>query len=170
MGLDRTNTGRIGGFALGEVIVYEHPLSEREKVATRNYLLRKWFPGKALSPMPEAPTVEAFDGDLNFGATSTNTVAVTSAGRAEELLADVTGTISFESGATIRLTNLAAMGDFQGRKIVVAHADGGFSGLENLKITGDVEFTTMTQPSVTATPTGNLVVKLGQGGMVLIVW
>ena len=42
IGGDRDNEGS-GGMALAEVIVYERELSEREKVATRNYLLKKWF-------------------------------------------------------------------------------------------------------------------------------
>lgn len=55
IGGDRDNEGS-GGMALAEVIVYERELSEREKVATRNYLLKKWF-GKTdaeLAPVPEA--------------------------------------------------------------------------------------------------------------------
>jgi len=34
---------RTGGQRLGEVILYDRPLSERERVATRNYLLKKWL-------------------------------------------------------------------------------------------------------------------------------
>ena len=49
-----------GGFCLGEIVVYERPLTEREKVATRNYLLKKWF-GKSdseLAPLPAKPAVQ----------------------------------------------------------------------------------------------------------------
>lgn len=49
-----------GGMKLGEIVVYERPLTEREKVATRNYLLKKWF-GKAdgeLVPLPAKPAVQ----------------------------------------------------------------------------------------------------------------
>ena len=49
-----------GGQCLAEVILYERELSEREKVATRNYLMQKWF-GKTdaeLTPLPAAPAVE----------------------------------------------------------------------------------------------------------------
>ena len=50
---------RTRGFCLGEILVYERPLTEREKVATRNYLLKKWF-NKAdgeLAPLPTKPAV-----------------------------------------------------------------------------------------------------------------
>ena len=49
-----------GGFCLGEIVVYERPLTEREKVATRNYLLKKWF-NKAdgeLAPLPAKPVAQ----------------------------------------------------------------------------------------------------------------
>ena len=51
IGEDR-NQWRRGGFRLGEMLVYERPLSEREKVATRNYLMQKWF-GVEPKPLPE---------------------------------------------------------------------------------------------------------------------
>ena len=44
-----------GNMAMAELIVYERELTEREKVSTRNYLLKKWF-GKndaELAPLPE---------------------------------------------------------------------------------------------------------------------
>ncbi|MDD4025804.1 MAG: hypothetical protein PHN85_07780, partial [Kiritimatiellae bacterium] len=59
-GTDR-GTIRTGGMALGEVLVYERPLNAREKVATRNYLLKKWF-GKSdeeLAPLPEIAEADA---------------------------------------------------------------------------------------------------------------
>ena len=50
---------RSGGFRLGEAVIYERELTAREKVATRNALLKKWF-GKTdagLEPLPPAPPV-----------------------------------------------------------------------------------------------------------------
>ncbi|MDD3544635.1 MAG: hypothetical protein PHG96_04660 [Kiritimatiellae bacterium] len=52
--LDRNLTSRIGGFSVGEMIVYERELSAREKVATRNYLMQKWF-GAEPEALPAAP-------------------------------------------------------------------------------------------------------------------
>ena len=49
-----------GGQRLAEVILYERELTEREKIATRNYLMQKWF-GRAdeqLTPLPDAPAVK----------------------------------------------------------------------------------------------------------------
>ena len=45
-----------GGSAYGEMLLYERALTDREKVATRNYLMKKWFgtADDALTPLPEA--------------------------------------------------------------------------------------------------------------------
>ena len=51
---DRDSMKR-GGLALAELIVYERELTEREKISTRNYLMKKWL-GKSdeeLQPVPE---------------------------------------------------------------------------------------------------------------------
>lgn len=61
LGIDRGTVN--GGFALGEVLLYERPLSEREKVATRNYLIKKWL-GKTdaeLASLPDAPATSQLD-------------------------------------------------------------------------------------------------------------
>ena len=53
------STNSRGGFRLGEVVVFERELTEREKVATRNYLLKKWR-GVAegdLAPLPAKPAL-----------------------------------------------------------------------------------------------------------------
>ena len=49
-----------GGFRLGEVIVYERPLTDRERIATRNYLLKKWFEktDDELEDLPEATVAD----------------------------------------------------------------------------------------------------------------
>jgi autotransporter-associated beta strand protein len=52
--LDRFITDRIGGFSIGEMIVYERELSAREKIATRNYLMQKWF-GAEPEELPAVP-------------------------------------------------------------------------------------------------------------------
>ena len=46
-----------GGWRYGEVILYERELTARERIATRNYLAKKWL-GKTdaeLTPLPDAP-------------------------------------------------------------------------------------------------------------------
>lgn len=46
---------RTGGQRLGEVILYDRPLSERERMATRNYLLKKWL-DRDPAALPADPT------------------------------------------------------------------------------------------------------------------
>ena len=50
-----------GGFTLGELVAYSRPLTEREKIATRNYLLKKWFNKSdgELTPLPDVPPAPA---------------------------------------------------------------------------------------------------------------
>ncbi|MDD4016791.1 MAG: hypothetical protein PHV28_02495, partial [Kiritimatiellae bacterium] len=48
----------------GEIVVYERELSDREKTATRNYLLNKWFgtPAAELAELPgDAPVAPTYD-------------------------------------------------------------------------------------------------------------
>ncbi|MBQ3342893.1 MAG: hypothetical protein IJG84_13410 [Kiritimatiellae bacterium] len=45
---------RRGGQVVAEVVIYERKLSEREKVATRNYLMDKWF-GREPEALPAKP-------------------------------------------------------------------------------------------------------------------
>ena len=49
-----------GGFRLGEVVAYDRKLSARERVATRNYLMAKWFSAPA-EPLPESTASSALD-------------------------------------------------------------------------------------------------------------
>ena len=56
LGTDRDSMN-VGGMALAEVIIYERELSEREKVATRNYLLKKWL-GKTDDELESVPQAE----------------------------------------------------------------------------------------------------------------
>lgn len=55
---------RSGGQRLAEVVLYDRVLNERERMATRNYLMGKWF-NRAPQPLPEeegdAPYVRAVE-------------------------------------------------------------------------------------------------------------
>ena len=58
-----------GGLRIGEVMLFERELTDREKVATRNYLMKKWL-GKTdeeLQPLPDAPEVPTSVSTLNLG-------------------------------------------------------------------------------------------------------
>jgi hypothetical protein len=49
-----TSATYASGMSYGEILIYERELTDREKVATRNYLMKKWF-GKTdaeLTPLP----------------------------------------------------------------------------------------------------------------------
>ena len=49
---ERSITDRCGGLIIGEMLVYERELTAREKQATRNYLMKKWF-GREPQALPE---------------------------------------------------------------------------------------------------------------------
>jgi len=114
-----------GGIRVGEVLLYERELTEREKAATRNYLMKKWFdvdPDPAIfPPAPAAPAavtnvaeLVAAEGEVNaltvadeFAAdrlTGSGTLLKSGAGTLT--VADVSGfagTLSVDEG-TLRLT------------------------------------------------------------------
>ena len=48
---------RKNGARLAEVIIYERELTEREKIATRNYLMKKWFNAEPIA-LPDNPPVK----------------------------------------------------------------------------------------------------------------
>ena len=158
-----------GGNRMGEVIVYERPLSEREKVATRNYLLKKWFPETPLAELPDEPEVEPLAGDFGVAANGAWDVAVKADGTTDDRMA-VTGTIAFGAGATLNLSGLTAFTteQLQNLKPVIAKA-GEYQGLDNVTITGDVAFTTDALPRLVVRANGDLVVRFGQQGLMLIV-
>lgn len=52
----RTSTAGLG--MMGDIIVYERELTEREKVQTRNYLMKKWFNATPVA-LPEKPASKA---------------------------------------------------------------------------------------------------------------
>ena len=54
LGTDRDVARFTGGIRVAEVVLYERALSEREKVATRNYLMAKWFNAEPQA-LPEKP-------------------------------------------------------------------------------------------------------------------
>lgn len=90
-----------GGFRLGEIIVFERPLSGREKTATRNYLLKKWF-GKAdaeLAALPEKTARATLVGDLTYGRAAQMSFTV-EAGAVVDPIA-LSGRLSFAAGAQV---------------------------------------------------------------------
>ena len=114
-----------GGFRLGEVIVYERPLTDRERVATRNYLLKKWF-AKTDDELEGLPEVTVADPAVRTGGISVaegeqlvidgNVTALDVTGEGTVVCAgtmsvsDVSafgGTFSVSDGGTLELTGEA---------------------------------------------------------------
>ena len=57
IGLGQNSTAQAGGIRMAEIVLYERELTEREKLATRNYLMKKWFDKEPTSlPEPEPVT------------------------------------------------------------------------------------------------------------------
>ncbi|MBR3921805.1 MAG: hypothetical protein IKJ45_01705, partial [Kiritimatiellae bacterium] len=157
-----------GGNRMGEVIVYERPLTEREKVATRNYLLKKWFPETPLAELPEEPTVAPIPGDFAVAADGMWNIAVSPDGTAE--VVSVTGTVAFGTGSAICLSGLGAFSseELRSLRIVIANA-GAYDGIGNVRIMGDIGFTKDTEPHVAVRANGDLEIRFGWQGLMLIV-
>ncbi len=115
---DRDIADRSGGQRLGEVILYDRELTEREKVATRNYLMKKWLNKEPQElPAEEKPKfylhTATFDGESGLHvdtpvefATVTGSGSFTKDGTNVLTVADMSGysgTVNVESG-TLALT------------------------------------------------------------------
>ncbi len=90
-----------GGFRIGEIIVFERPLSAREKTATRNYLLKKWF-GKAdaeLAALPAKAARATLVGDLTYGDGAQMAFDVSEGAVVNPL--ELSGMLTFEAGARV---------------------------------------------------------------------
>ncbi len=104
--LANDRTWRTGGQRLGEVILYDRALTEREKVATRNYLMQKWL-NAAPQELPAAVKSElemrtaAFEGESGLTVDSPTTVA------------SVTGTGTFTKDGT-NVLSVADMSAYAG--------------------------------------------------------
>ena len=101
----------MGGFALGELVVYERSLSAREKVATRNYLLKKWFDRSdaELAPLPEPESGEADVVERELAVDADLELAVAEPRAVKSLLGD--GTLAKTGSATLTFEDLS---DFKG--------------------------------------------------------
>ena len=107
---------RMGGQVLAEVVLYERELSEREKVATRNYLLQKWFPD---SPLSDLPPAEAADTDVTLaveaGEPVVETVAEDETFAASRLTGE--GTLVKDGAGTLAVRDVTGFtGDVQVRE------------------------------------------------------
>ena len=165
LGYDR---GTVCGKArFAEIILYERELSEREKVATRNYLTAKWFPDHALQELPDAePAV--LPGSLSYGAGTTFRVDIDGEGKNEALA--VSGTLTFAAGTVIEVTGLSNMDNPTKAKLTIARAEA-YAGLENLEratiLVDGVEVAGDGRPVFKVSSAGNLVMKFGVEGFII---
>ncbi|MCQ2391161.1 MAG: hypothetical protein MJ240_07040 [Kiritimatiellae bacterium] len=129
---------RYGGQRVAEVLLYERELTEREKVAARNYLLKKWFPESPQAELPEAPAEEdrslyaltvaageqkTVDVDAAYGKLlGEGTVAVSDATLSCRDLSSFSGTVAVASG-TFRITGTPSTADELVEGGLLYHAD-----------------------------------------------
>ena len=97
IGTDRDVQRFAGGIRVAEVVVYERALSDREKIATRNYLMRKWFNAEPQElPPTEADELEVYeiavDGASTVGGASD--IAVRRLNGSGELVKEGTGDLA----------------------------------------------------------------------------
>lgn len=137
-----------GGLRVGELIVYERALTEREKIATRNYLMKKWFAKSDddLEPLPEAATPSVRFGEVNVspgarfetspgtvldgslscagGATLTVRLSADEDGRISADMLRVGGAVTFEGVPSVVIETGLSVDDLAGARIKVVSADG----------------------------------------------
>ena len=157
-----------GGARYAEVILYERELSAREKVATRNYLLKKWFNREPEAlPEREAP---AISGNFAFAGGSRWDLAVDSQGAVTNGFVSATGTLSFGEGVEVSFAGLDGVANLDRIRIAVASA-GGYDGLENLNAAtvAGYPFTPAQKPVFFVKPSGELRVRFGQPALMLMI-
>ena len=156
-----------GGFRLGEIIVFERPLSEREKTATRNYLLKKWFgkPDAELAALPSKAGLATLSGDITYGAGSELVFTVEN-GTITNPIA-LSGTLTFEEGARISVQGFdenVRLGD----RLVLGTVEA-VRGLENVTFDfGGRTFAADVSPILTFRRQ-RLVVRFGTRGTLLLI-
>ena len=125
------NTRFYGGAKIAEIILYERDLSDREKVSTRNYLMKKWFNHEP-SALPAETAAASIGGAV---ALSNGYVWNLSAPANPSALAEggigVAGALSFGEGMVLNVTGVAEALAAGCRRMKIAEASS-FSGIANL--------------------------------------
>lgn len=166
LAMDRDSS--FGGGRYGEILLYERELTARERTATRNYLLKKWF-GKGDGDLEDLPPVQAsrIPCSICIADGATWNISVGKDGKAAAM--SVTGTISFGADLTVNFDGLPTDGSLRDLKLTVAAADA-FSNLEALEtatFTGHA-FDKDSLPRFFARAGGRLIVRFGRHGTALI--
>ena len=156
-----------GNARYAEVILYERELSEREKVATRNYLTAKWFPDRQLQQLPEAEAA-ALPGSLTYASGARFPVEIAADGSTN--IVSVAGTLSFEPGVVVDITGLAGVADPKAAWTAIASA-GAYSGLDNLAtaavVADGAALTGSSLPMFKVDASGTLLMKFGSRGFLI---
>jgi hypothetical protein len=187
-GINIDRNSQPGGGRYGEIIVYDRELSPRERIATRNYFLKKWF-GKTddeLEALPEAEVAPlkldvelaggdfdavgaTVDGDVSYADGSTLKIAFDADGVVTNK-PSVTGTVSFGENMKVVFEGPDGFAPVSGMKLEVADV-GGAAGIGNLASAefAGYAFTKSTTPVFWLSPTGKLMMSFGRSGMVMVV-
>jgi hypothetical protein len=156
-----------GGCRIGELIVFERPLSEREKTATRNYLRRKWFgvADENLTPLPaKAALPAALSGDMTFA--SGSELELDAENGAVVSPVAVTGQLKFESGAKIVVRGFDD--EVKAGDRLLIGAAGTCVGCENVTFDFGREFVPSQRPYLSFRQ-GKLYVSFGKSGFTMLV-
>ena len=187
-GINIDRNSQPGGGRYGEIIVYDRELSPRERIATRNYFLKKWF-GKTDDELEALPEAEAaplkldvelaggdFDaagatveGDISYADGSTLKIAFDADGVVTNK-PSVTGTVSFGENMKVVFEGPDGFAPVSGMKLEIADV-GGVAGIDNLasaEFTG-YAFKKSTTPVFWLSPSGKLMMSFGRSGMVMVV-
>ena len=177
-----------GGGRYGEILVYDRELSQRERMATRNYLLRKWF-GKTddeLEELPEESNASfklnlilaggsfessgmAIDGDVAYAANSALSVAFDADGVVTNMPA-ATGKISFGENMGIKFVAPEDFVPSAGFKLKFP-AVGSY---ENVEVLNNASFSGCllsggTTPYFRKMASGRMIMSFGRAGLQVIV-
>ncbi len=160
---------RSGGQRLGEVILYDRVLSERERVATRNYLMKKWLGKEPVELPAETAPALTVTGNFEFGADSTWVIDLSTAG-ANKIVID--GTCTFADPQKVKINNIDSILNLPGNYSAVVMQAGAFANpqaLENIDFLTDMEIPRGKIVTFTVQNDNEVVFKVSRRGMCIII-
>ena len=177
-----------GGGRYGEILVYDRELSQRERIATRNYLLQKWF-GKENDELEELPeesnalfklnvilsggNFEAsgmiIDGDMTYASNTVLPVAFNSDGVVTNMPA-LTGKMTFGENMSVKFVapeDFVPSAGFR-LKFPTVNSYENVEALNNASFSGCL-LSKETTPFFRKTASGRMVMSFGRAGLQVIV-
>lgn len=126
---------RVGGVRVAEILVYDRELTARERVATRNFLLAKWFPKAAQQELPSS-TDEAASAMGELVLSQGGAIDVSGSLKVRDLVGEPSETVVKRGEGTLEVCSAVA---FTGT-VAVASGVLRLSGVvANQAVTGPVE-------------------------------